>query len=402
MRQTSTVALLVTTIVACSPAATSTLSPPAPPTASPPGPTSTPAIVASPSTIPSLAPVTWTETYGNELAELRDVVAGPRGFIASGCTTDPSGNCLRGLLLTSPDGTSWTDIALDGAADTLISRLRRVDDRLFALGTRIDNKAHKLEPVIWTSLDGGPWSQSRLVSSTNMAINDIIDSPVGTLAVGVHAPYDSEGSGFVAWDVAADGSFGEPTDVRPTEAVYVADAAWAGDRFLAWGPGGALGEVLSTVLLASTDGKAWKVLPEASAFGGSYVSQVAAVGDRLVAVGATGGSWPTSPRAWTSADGNTWEAASVPTDPGAMYTVEVADTQVIARGKEPAGTEDRPVTWTSTDGAAWTRLLPGEAMPDLAGFDALYRAVVDGRACVAGTFSGDPREPMPRASIYCR
>jgi len=402
VRRTSTVALLVSLLAACSLASTGTPSPTAGPTASPPGQTSTPAPVASPSPSPSLAPATWTTTYDRELAALSDVVAGPQGFIASGCKTDASGNCVAGLLLTSPDGTAWTAVDLSGAADTRISRLKRVGDRLFAIGLRIDNEALKVEPVVWTSLDGESWSRIRLASSTSMAITDIVDSPVGTLAVGIHAPYASEGSGFVVWHVAPDGALGAPVDVHPTDATFVTGAVWTGNRFLAWGPAGALGEPSSTVLLTSTDGTAWKVVSTISAFGGSYVSQIAAFSDRLVAVGTTDGSWPTSPRAWTSINGAAWDVAAVPVDPGAMSTVEVEGSQLVSRGKEPAGSADRPVTWTSADGAAWTRLLPGADMPDVAGFEALYRAVVAGHACVAGTFAGDPAKPQPRAAIYCR
>ena len=402
MRRTSTVALLVSLLAACSPASTGTPAPTTTATASPPGPTSTPTITAAPSITPSPRPASWTETYSRELAALSEVVAGPHGFIASGCTKDASGNCLQGLLLTSPDGTSWTPVDLDGAADAQISRLRWAGDRLFAIGLRIDNDARKIEPVVWTSLDGKSWSRSPVPSSTSLAIGDIIDSPLGTLAVGVHAPYASEGSGFVVWHVAPDGALGAPTDVHPTDATFVTGAAWAGNRFLAWGAAGALGEVQSTVLLDSADGKAWKALPKVSKFNGRYVAQIAAFGDRLVAVGATSGTLPTSPRAWTSADGTTWAAAAVPTDPGAMVTLAVEGQQLVSRGWEPVGAADRPVTWSSPDGQAWTRLLPGDDMPDVAGFDGLYRAVVAGRACVAATFAGDPAKPEPRAAIYCR
>jgi len=401
MRRTLTVALLVSLLAACSPASTGTPAATAAPTASPPGPSSTPAITQAPSITASPRPATWTETYSSERTALHDVVAGPQGFIASGCTTDASGNCLQGLLLESPDGTAWTVANLNGAADTQISRVKRVDDRLFAIGLRIDNEARKVEPVVWTSLDGRTWSRSPLTSSTSLAVTDIIDAPVATLAVGVHAPYASEGSGFVLWRVASDGSFGAPTDVHP-ETVLVMGAAWTADRFLAWGSSNPLGEVASTALLTSADGKAWQVIPKIPAFSGSYVSQIAAGGGRLVAVGETSGSTPASPRAWVSVDGSTWDGAAVPTGPGAMVTLEVERAQLVSRGREPVGAVDRPVTWTSTDGAAWTRLLPGEDMPDLAGFDALYRAVVAGRACVAGTFSGDPAKPEPRAAIYCR
>lgn len=401
MRRTSSVALLVSLIAACSPASTGTPAATAAPSASPAGPSSTPASTQAPSITASPRPAAWTETYKADLTALRDVVAGPQGFNAAGCTTDASGNCLRGLLLTSPDGTAWTGVDLNGAADTQISRVKQVGDRLFAIGLRIDNKARKIEPVIWTSLDGRSWSRSPLTSSTGLAVTDIIDAPVGTLAVGVHAPYASEGSGFVVWRVAPDGSFGAPTDVHP-ETVLVMGAAWTGDQFLAWGSSNPLGEVASTAVLTSTDGKAWQVNPKIPAFNGSYVSQIAAAGGRLVAVGETSGSLTTSPRAWTSADGTTWAAAAVPTEPGAMVTLEAGGAQLVSRGREPVGAVDRPATWTSSDGAAWTRSLPGEDMPDVGGFDALYRAVLAGRACVAGTFSGDPAKPEPRAAIYCR
>lgn len=400
MRQTSAVALLVSMLAACSPASTAT-PPTTTPTASPPGPTSTPTITAAPLITPSPRPASWTETYTHALTALRDVVAGTQGFLASGCTTDASGNCLQGLLLTSPDGTTWTAVDLDGAADTQISHLKWVGDRLFAIGLRIDNAALRIEPVVWTSLDGKSWSRSPLTSSTSLAVTDIIDAPVGALAFGVHAPYASEGSGFVLWRVASDGSFGAPTDVRP-ETVLVTGAAWTGDRFLAWGSSNPLGEVASTALLTSTDGKAWQVIPKVPAFSGSYVSQIAAGGSRLLAVGETSGSLATTPRAWTSVDGTTWDAAAVPTGPGAMVTLAVEGQQLVSRGREPVGTQDRPATWTSTDGTAWTRSSPGDDMPDVAGFGGLYRAVVAGRACVAGTFEGDPAKPEPRAAIYCR
>jgi hypothetical protein len=322
-------------------------------------------------------------------------------MIAVGCMTDADGNCLRALLLTSPDGASWTQLDLEGAADAVISRVSRVGDRLLALGYRIDNQGKTVDAVVWASLDGRSWSIVPSASFTSRVINDIIDSPLGTLAIGINAPYASEGFGFVVWDVAPDGSFGRSRDVHPTDGpAYVAGAAWTGDRFLALGLGGPLGEVPLTTLMASADGKAWTVLPEIPAFHGSSVSQLTSIGDRLVAVGYEG--QPTSPRAWISVDGTRWEAADVPPEAGAMYTVNVEGSELVARGREPSGTEERPVTWTSIDGEVWTRLPAGEDMPDLAGINALSRAVVDGRACVAGTFYGDPRNPAPRAAIYCR
>jgi hypothetical protein len=400
VRRSLAILLVATLIAACSPQPSATAS--APP-GSLQGPTSTPTAspVSSPSEAPSLGPGAWVESYSSDLAVLDDIVAGPQGLIAAGCTSDASGTCLQALLLTSPDGVAWTTANLDGAAHTLISRLRWVGDRLFALGYRIDDQAQRVDSVVWDSLDGRSWAGVPSASSKSRVVTDIVASPTGNLAVGINAPYASEGFGFIVWDVAPDGAFSEPRDVRAPNGPPLAGAAWVGDRFLAWGLGGPLGEVQVNTFLSSPDGKAWTVVPEVAAFRGSAVSQVIADGAGLVAVGSTDGQ-PSLPRAWTSSDGTAWQAAEVPADPGAMDNVNVEGSELVARGMGPAGTQERPMTWTSIDGEVWTLLPAGEDMPDLAGFRALDRAVLGGRACAAGTFYGDPQRPEPRAAIYCR
>lgn len=400
MRLSAALALVLTLVAACSPEPSGT---PYAPSASPPAATST--AVIPPSSEPSLAAGDWTETFSSQLFTLGDVVLGHPGLIAPGCVADVHGSCLQGLLLTSPDGASWTQIGLEGAGGTSIGPVRKVGDRLFALGQWYDGEGGKIEPVVWTSVDGRSWSRVPTAASRNRSITDVIEAPAGNLAVGIHAPIDSEGFGFVVWDVGPDGSFGKPRDVTPDSGLtFVVGAAWAGDRFLAWGPCwcSPADKVRSTMLIGSPDGKAWTVLPEIAAFHDSSISAIVDLGDRLVAVGYEGMSIPTSPQAWTSVDGETWVAADVPTDDGAMYTLRVEGSRLVARGVDQRGTEDSPAAWTSTDGAVWTRVPAGEDMPDLAGFTALGRAVVDGRACVAGTFSTNPVRPEPRAAIYCR
>jgi len=399
LRRTLAVLLVATLVAACSPQPSAST---AAPSGSLPGPSTTPAVspVASPSEAPSLAPAAWVEAFSSDLAILDDVVAGPQGLIAGGCTSDAHGTCLEALLLTSPDGASWTPVELDGAANTLISRLRRIGDRLFTLGYRIDDRALSVDSVVWVSLDGRSWSRVPSASSNSRVITDVISSPTGNLAVGINAPYASEGFGFVVWDVGPDGAFSKPRDVQVANGP-VSAAAWTGNRFLTWGLGGPLGEVQLNTFMSSPDGKAWTVLPEIAAFRGSTVIQLVATGTRLVAVGYTDGQ-PSLPRAWTSSDGTAWKAAEVPPDPGAMYTINVEGSQLVARGREPVGTKERPMTWTSIDGAVWTLLPAGEDMPDLAAFSGLSRAVAGGRACTAGTFYGEPQGPGPRAAIYCR
>src|SRR5437762_3450108 len=102
---------------------------------------------------------------------------------------------------------------------------------------------------------------------------------------------------------------------------------------------------------------------------------------------ASASSSGTSRRTGRSASpGTAWQQAEVPADPGDMYAVNLEGSQLVAHGREPSGTQERPMTWTSIDGGVWTLLPAGAEMPDLAGFSALSRAVVGGRACAAGTF----------------
>ena len=400
MRLSAAFVLVLALLAACSPEPSGT---PSTPSSSPPAATST-AVVPS-SNQPSLAARDWTETFSRQLFTLGDVVQGHSGFIAPGCVADVHGSCLQGVLLTSPDGVSWTQLELEGAEGTWIRPVRKVGNRLFALGQWYDGAGGKIEPVVWTSVEGGSWSRVPTAASRNRSITDVIEAPVGNIAVGIHTPIDSEGSGFVVWHLGPDGSFGKPRDVTPDSGLgFVVGAAWAGDRFLAWGPCecSPADNVRSTRLMASPDGKAWTVLPDIAAFHDSTVSAMLHLGERLVAIGYEGRSIPTSPKAWTSVNGETWEAADVPTDDGGIYTIRIEGSRLVARGVQYRGSEESPATWTSIDGEVWARVPAGEDTPDLAGFSALGRAVVDGRACVAGTFSGDPRRPEPRAAIYCR
>jgi len=355
---------------------------------------------------PSLAPVGWAQTYGSDLAELHDVVAGPHGLAAVGCAADLSGNCLEGLLLTSPDGSTWTKVDLAGAADTRIWRVRQAGGRLFAIGDQVEDAKAEVRAAVWVSHDGSSWQAIDSPSFTDRSVEDVIASPAGTLAVGIHAPYSSEGYGVVVWDISAQDAFGLPRDVRATDGpATLAGAVWTGDRYLAWGPCGPCpsgDHVTSTVLAVSADGRTWRALPTIAAFHGSSVGQILATASGLVAVGRRGTASPTEPRAWTSSDGATWQAAAVPTGQGALGTVGLEAGLLVARGNEPVGDERRSLTWISVDGASWTRLPAGVDMPDLTGYDAASRATVGARACVAGTFYGRENQLEPRAAIYCR
>ncbi|MEO8273867.1 MAG: hypothetical protein ABI620_07360 [Chloroflexota bacterium] len=304
--------------------------------------------------------------------------------------------------MTSPDGGSWSEIDLEGAAGAGILSITRVGNRLFALGRRVDDERLEIRATPWESLDGRSWTLIESASFKNWTVDDIVDSPRGALAIGYRSPPSSEGFGFATWDVGADGSFGDVTVVSAND-TPVGGAAWIGDRFLAWrthvdfGPDDTV--VLSTGLMASSDGKTWTDQPKVAAFEGASVSAVAVLDDRIVAVGLEGGTWPGVPRAWTSSDGTSWAAAEVPVALGALYTVGIEGSRLVARGREAVGSADQPLTWRSTDGTVWTRVGDHEDMPAIPGFSALNHVTIGSLACTAGTYWSDAGAS---AAIYCR
>ncbi|HYK95145.1 MAG TPA: hypothetical protein VE011_04640 [Candidatus Dormibacteraeota bacterium] len=392
------------TVVPTAAPETRVASTPAPTATATPGPSPSPTPLATAGN----APTSWTEVFDKGPAVLNDISAGANGLLAAGCLANAAGDCEQALLLGSRDGMTWTEARLAGAAHASIKRLRRIGDRIVAVGFVVDDERKEVRSIAWASADGVRWSSVPTASSMNTTLEDVIASPTGAIAIGGAARYASEGGGFVVWNVSADGTFGRPRDIeiagRPQG---VNGGIWAFDRFLAWGPCGPCpsgDSVRSTVLMSSVDGGAWKVLPPSTAFHGGSVTEVVDAGHRLVAVGFEGDSWPTSPRGWLSTDGVHWDVAQVPTDSASIESVAFDGKRFVALGEDtsdPSGGSSSPVAWVSNDGMAWTRLPPDDGLPALTGFRVIGRVEVAGRVCSAGTFYGDPRQSGPLAAIYC-
>ncbi|HUG30864.1 MAG TPA: hypothetical protein VMQ65_10180 [Candidatus Limnocylindria bacterium] len=300
-------------------------------------------------------------------------------------------------MVVSPDANTWQTLEIDAPADIGFASIRRVGDRLFALGYGYYGQDGGA--VVMTSADGRSWTKVESTSFRGRAVMDIIDAPSGALAIGYNAPIDSDNtSGVLLWPVRTDGSFGSVRVVGTTESAIAIGGVWTGEEFLAWGHDRwAEGP---TTLWASPDGKAWTDRGEISPPKPGLVIQIIPAGDRLVAVGYGGSQFPLTPRAWTSMDaGRSWEMADVLSGEAAMYSVRVEGSVLIARGRAPSGSNQRTASWSSTDGTAWARLPDDEDMPAVPGFSSLTRATLGDRICVAGTFFEDT---PTRAAIYCR
>jgi hypothetical protein len=377
--------------------------PPSPPTglpsaaaSPPPSPTALPSPSATAVAASALPETSWHVAYDRDGARMGSLIAGPAGFLASGCLVGEGGDCEQVIVVASPDGERWTLTVVDPNADLFAPSLRVVNGRIFALG--YGHYGEDGGARVWTSTDGRAWAKVEAASFRGRSVDDIIDSPFGTFATGYEAPIDSDNtSGFVVWRVDVDGSFGEARSIDLGEdQKLLSGAAWTGDEFLAWAsPRWVVGE---TTLLHSRDAANWKVRSTIATPPESYASQIMPSGDRLLAVGSSGGAFPLVPRAWVSDDGGkTWRVASVEGTDGRMFSVAVDAGRLVARGVAPSLDGDA-ASWTSSDGSVWTRLPDDEDVPAIARFTSSSPASIGTLACVVGTFEG---AGGPRGAIYC-
>ena len=281
--------------------------------------------------------------------------------IAAGCLR-PDGNCDQPIVVTSADGREWRVVEVDARADLAFENIRRAGGRLYGLG--YGHYGGSGGAVVWTSVDGRDWSRVRSSSFIGRCVDDVIGTPVGTIAVGYNCPVDSDNiTGFVTWPVNADGSFGTMRLPDPTLPL-VAGAVWTGTEFLAWG--GTAGPYQSriTTLLSSPDAKSWSTRGEIRAVKRGYVADMIRVGDRLVAVGYEGQRFPLTPQAWTSNDGGqTWKMADVDDVDARMSSVQIEGSRLVARGFQSWGADELPLSWTSANGRSWARIPSDRDLP---------------------------------------
>lgn len=334
--------------------------------------------------------------YAADGVRLRTIIAGPDGFMASGCRVGEESNCEQAIVLSSPDGGAWTVTVVDPSGDLFGLSVRFANGRFFALGYGYYDRGGGA--FVWTSADGRAWSRIEAASFRERSIDDIIESPSGTFAIGHEAPVDSDNtSGFLLWPVRADGSFGKPRVIDlGNDQKIVSGAIWTGREFLAWAwPRWMMGE---TTVLSSRDGREWTVRSKIARPAENSVSEIVAAGDRLIAVGSLGRTFPLRPAIWVSDDrGRSWSVASVEGSDARILDVAVEEGSLVARGTAPS-LDGRQVSWSSIDGTTWTRLPDDSDMPAIVGFRSSVPASFGSLACVAGTFDV---AAVPRGAIYC-
>lgn len=248
-------------------------------------------------------------------------VSGDR-IVAVGSSVDPGG-LPAGRIWESPDGRAWE--VLDVPAMRTVAAVAVTPSLVVAAGV-----PHSLRDApLWLSRDGGPWQAWDPGTMSRATLTGLAVGGPGFVAVG----YDDRGG-----------------------------RAWT-----------------------SPDGRSW-VAADPEPFERGRLHAVASTPAGLVAVGwTTDAAERTTPTAWISRDGGTWERVWVDTGvrDGRLAAVAATPYGIVAVG----GTADGSAAWTSGDGRTWQRL---DTLPT-SDFPALVTLSVHGeRVLVAGTGRDGP------------
>ncbi len=234
--------------------------------------------------------------------------------------------------------------ALDAGAD--VAGVTNINGRWFVTGKIGD------APAIWTSDDAVPrtWSKATLdtapVADHYAQVRRVLPNGDNLIAFGFWGANASEQVSWITWDSTDGGATW--TEARRDEAGLQA-VIEGGARFIGagWDSGGTT--PFDSFISTSADGITW-VRTNPAAMRNSEVAELAAIGDRLVAVGssfAEDGSTVTA--AWYSDDqGRTWTAGDTGGGVGTLY-----DVTSLGQGLVAVGGTGAPTAWLTDDGITW-------------------------------------------------
>jgi len=240
---------------------------------------------------------------------------------------------------------------------------------------------------------------SRVVLEPGQVVNALSAGGPGLVAVG------SDDSKAAVW-TSTDGRTWSP--VADLGGGDIRDVTVGGPGLVAVGTGDPVGLSVGAVW-TSTDGLTWNRAPEEPVFDGALLQAVTAAGPGFVAVGTT----PGGPQAWYSSDGLTWEEASVPPAPpdiapdgdrasAFMFDLAAVGDRLIAVGEvgiscgEGCG-RPKMLMWTSTDGIAWAKVpLDKDVFPRLS----KIRSVAEGMDGLVAVGDDTPSGPVDHIGVW--
>lgn len=216
---------------------------------------------------------------------------------------------------TSPDGSRWTRNAIAGEADgSFVGSLDASDTLAAMMGyTWVDGATRS---VVWTSTDRVTWTEVPLPDDFAKNFYLFEQSVTGSTAVGFGADNDGvvRGIRITKGEVS---EFELPAVTKGDELGLRAAVADGNSLVIIADPG-PVGDPRATVSYVSDDkGKTWSE-PTPITDSGGFVSGITRVDDGFVATGGgvrTDDANSYGAAAWSSREGSTWSAETVPSPP---------------------------------------------------------------------------------------
>lgn len=179
--------------------------------------------------------VTWTERASGLTAMLNDLTWTGSQFVAVGA---------NGQVLTSPTGTAWTQQPIPVAGSAALNGVAASSTRLVAVGTQSDPVSGAPVALIMSSPDGVTWTAAP--GTIPAALNAVVWS--GSQFVAVGSTLGLPNAEAIAL-TSPDGITWTSRPINATGLNVLHDIAWNGSRFVAVGYAGAV---------TSTDGATWQ------------------------------------------------------------------------------------------------------------------------------------------------
>ena len=293
---------------------------------------------------------------------------GPGGRVIAAGSTNSTRTNQQGLLIEADTAGHQQPVSLSSIAGGLVPE-QTVSGVAVAGNEQVAVGSADGYPAVWRRVSDGPWtlvsSLTQVSAGTDLAeLSAVTHGPHGWLAVGP-GPLVLTSSDGTTWR----SSSGITHDLAGVSAVQAASGPHG---YVITGTVAEPGGAYSRDVWWSPDLVTWTKARDVNDTGGS--SRVLAV-----AAGPAGfvsaGSHDKLPAAWTSSDGRTWTAASIPLPTGAtagvIQQVAINESHAVALGKQTTAHGVQPLAERSDDGGKTWQPVPFTAPGPGVSFTAL-------------------------------